>query len=288
MALQIATHSGPFHADDVLAVALIRAFVDPEAQVVRTRDPERVAAADVVVDVGAIFDPSSGRFDHHQATYTGPLSSAGMVLEWLARTERIEASFAQRLRQGVVDYIDDVDNGRVAPKPHVPCFPRIVSALNNSTDDHEGFDRAFDQASTFAVLWLQGLAAEHAKLQEARRVVRAAMDAAEASGSRVLELEAYLPWKGAYFEQGGADHPTDYVLHPGTDGSWRIVAIPPKMGDFGQKRPLPEAWAGLTDEALSAVTGVPGSVFCHKNRFIAVFRTREAAVEALTRHGLER
>lgn len=288
MSLLVATHSGPFHADDVLAVALIRAFHDPEARLVRTRDAERIAEADVVVDVGAVYDPASGRFDHHQATYTGPLSSAGMVLQWLAQTGAIAPGLEQKLRKGVVEYIDDVDNGRVAPKPHVPCFPRIVASLNNAADDHASFDRAFEQASGFAILWLEGIAAEHAKVEEARRVVGAAMAEAVARGSKVIELEAYLPWKGVYFEQGGVDHPTHYVLHPGTDGSWRIVAIPPKMGDFGQKRPLPEDWAGLTDEALEAVTGIPGSVFCHKNRFIAVFRTREGALEALSRYGLDR
>jgi uncharacterized UPF0160 family protein len=112
------------------------------------------------------------------------------------------------------------------------------------------------------------------------------MDEAVAEGRRVIFLERYLPWKPVYFEHGGETHPTDYVLFPGTDGSWRVVAIPPRLGAFEQKRSLPEAWAGLTDDALSRVTGVPGSVFCHKNRFIAVFRTRDGALQALEGHGL--
>ena len=39
MPLTVATHSGPFHADDVMAWALLRRFVDADATVVRTRDP---------------------------------------------------------------------------------------------------------------------------------------------------------------------------------------------------------------------------------------------------------
>ncbi len=287
MPTTVATHDGPFHADDVMAVALIRTFYDAEATVVRTRDPARIAQADLVVDVGAEYAPAEGRFDHHQASYTGPLSSAGMVLAWLASEARIPAELAASLRDGLISYIDDVDNGRVAPKPHVPCFPRMVEALNHPAGDHAAFDRAFEGAVSTGRAWLEGLVAEHARIEEARRVVTAAMRQAEQSGRRVIELERYLPWKPVYFEHGGAEHPTDYVLHPGTDGSWRVVAIPPKLGDFGQKRPLPAAWAGLTDEDLEAVTGVEGSVFCHKNRFIAVFRTREGALEALAKHGLE-
>ena len=286
MSTTVATHDGPFHADDVMAVALIRVFYDGEAAVVRTRDPKKIDAADLVVDVGALFDPSQGRFDHHQASYQGPRSSAGMILDWLTDTGRIGGDLSSSLRTGLMDYIDDVDNGRVAPKPTVPCFPRIVEALTHNARSHPEFDAAFEEAVGLGTSWLRGLRAEHERVLEAKRVVAAAMAKAEASGSRLIELDQYVPWKPVYFENGGGEHPTDYVLHPGTDGSWRVVAIPPKLGDFGQKRPLPEAWAGLTDEALEAVTGVAGSVFCHKNRFIAVFRTREGALEALDRHGL--
>ena len=282
----VATHDGPFHADDVMAVALVRTFVDAQCEVVRTRDPAKLDGADIVVDVGAVYAPEQGRFDHHQASYQGPLSSAGMVLEWLVTSGQIDAELSGKLRHGLMDYIDAVDNGRTAPRSDLPCFPRIVEALNHTAEDHPGFDAAFAHAEQFSCLWLQGLISEHERILRARRVVTQAMQAAEQARSRVIELAEYLPWKPVYFDHGGETHPTDYVMHPGTDGSWRVVAIPPKLGDFGQKRPLPEAWAGLTDAELEAVTGVPGSVFCHKNRFIAVFRTRDAALEALNRFGL--
>ncbi len=287
MPLSIATHDGPFHADDVMAVALLRTFVDPAATVTRTRDPAAHARADVVVDVGGAYDPARGRFDHHQAEYQGPYSSAGMVLDWLVSSGRVAPRLGEGLRDGQMAYLDDVDNGRVAPRPGVPCFPRIVEALNHPADSHAAFDAQFETAAAFAGAWLRGLVAEHDKVLHAERVVTAAMADAAARGSRVIALPEYLPWKAAYFASGGATHPTDFVLHPGTDGSWRVVAIPPKPNDFGQKVPFPEAWAGLTDGALEAVTGVAGSVFCHKNRFIAVFRTEAGAWEALRRHGLE-
>src|SRR5690606_35252065 len=46
--IEVATHSGPFHADDVLAWALIRVFYAADATVVRTRDADRLARAEVV------------------------------------------------------------------------------------------------------------------------------------------------------------------------------------------------------------------------------------------------
>lgn len=277
----VATHNGGFHADDVMAFAMIRTFYDPDATVVRTRDPAQIAAADLVVDVGGVYDPSTRRFDHHQSTYTGPLSAAGMVLEWLADQGTVTRGLAQALRRDVMDYLDAVDNGRTAPTAGVPCFPTIVATFNHPAPDAAAFDRRYLEAVGFAEGWLRGLVASHAATEGARAVIHAAMDRAVADGARFLDLSEYVPWKEPYFARGGEQHPTEFVLHPGADGSWRIVGIPPTLGSMAQKQPLPEAWAGLTDGALAAVTGIPGSVFCHKNRFIAVFQTREGALAGL-------
>lgn len=282
----IATHNGPFHADDVMAVALLRTFWRADAQVVRSRDPEVLDGADAVVDVGGVFDPDTRRFDHHQATYTGPRSSAGMVLDWLEAEGAVEPTLAASLRSGCMDYVDAVDNGRTAPDASVPCFARMVDALNQPASELAEFDQAFEGATRLAAALLEGWRADHAKVARARRIVNQAMADAEHDGRNVLFFDEYVSWKKPYFGLGGADHPTEFVLFPGTDESWRIIAIPPKLGAFEQKRSLPEAWAGLTDEALEEVTGIPGSVFCHKNRFIAVFKTRQAAMRALLETGL--
>jgi uncharacterized UPF0160 family protein len=111
------------------------------------------------------------------------------------------------------------------------------------------------------------------------------MREAERTGSRIIELDRHYKWKRAYFERGGANHPTDYVLFPDGD-TWRLIAIPPDAESFAQKRPLPAAWAGLTDAALSDVVGVIGARFCHKNRFIAVFESRTSADAAIARWSL--
>ena len=70
------------------------------------------------------------------------------------------------------------------------------------------------------------------------------------------------------------------MVFPAGD-SWRIVCIPPEPNSFANKRSLPEEWAGLTDADLERACGIAGARFCHKNRFMAVFATRDGAVEAL-------
>lgn len=286
MPLDVVTHSGPFHADYVLAVALLRRWVDAAATVTRTRDPARIASADVVVDVGGRHDPATRRFDHHQASYTGPRSAAGLVLEWLRAEGRLDAELFQLLDERLVRYVDDVDNGRVAPRFDVPCFARLVDVANHGCTSFADFDHAFEGAVGIAGAWLRGLVVGFEEERAGVAIVHAAMDAAVARGSAIVELPRHLRWKPPYFAAGGATHPTAFVLFPGLDGLWQAVAIPPSEASFDQKVPLPATWAGLVDAELEAAVGVPGAKFCHKNRFIAVFTSRDAALAGLAAAGI--
>ncbi|HMV68263.1 MAG TPA: MYG1 family protein, partial [Myxococcota bacterium] len=147
MALRVGTHSGTFHADDVLAFALIRAYVDADATVTRSRDLTQLDGCDVVVDVGGVFDPARRRFDHHQGSYAGHRSSAGMVLDWLEAEGHVCAELAAELRARAIDYVDAVDTGAEAPRPDVPCFARLVEALGAGLATPEALHAAFLDAA---------------------------------------------------------------------------------------------------------------------------------------------
>ena len=54
----IVTHSGAFHADDVFAVATLDLTYDGKVKFMRSREPEDLAKADIVLDVGAVYDPA--------------------------------------------------------------------------------------------------------------------------------------------------------------------------------------------------------------------------------------
>lgn len=62
---RIGTHNGTFHCDEALACALLRLLPEyANAEIVRTRDPEKLASCDIVVDVGGEYNPQSHRYDH--------------------------------------------------------------------------------------------------------------------------------------------------------------------------------------------------------------------------------
>jgi uncharacterized UPF0160 family protein len=255
---------------------------------VRTRDPDTIARADLAIDVGAEYESVRGRFDHHQRAYQGPLSSAGMVLRWLEHTGKVPKHLAAQLRKDWVDYIDAVDNGRRTPSGGVPCICTIVAALAEQASSVHDFDARFMEAVALCEGIVRGLCARERRDQEASTAVVEAMRQAKAAGSRVLVFDRHHKWKRHYFEHDGAHHPSDYVLFPDEEGSWRLLGIPADDGSSNLKRPLPTEWAGLVDDELSTVVGVPGAKFCHKSRFVAVFATEAAARAAIARWGLDR
>ena len=83
----IATHNGHFHADEALAVYLLRLLpIYNPSRLLRTRDPALLSTAHTVVDVGGEYSPETNRYDHHQRTFNATfptrstkLSSAGLV-----------------------------------------------------------------------------------------------------------------------------------------------------------------------------------------------------------------
>jgi len=42
---------------------------------------------------------------------------------------------------------------------------------------------------------------------------------------------------------------------------------------------LPKSWAGKRDRELEKITGVAGAIFCHRNLFLAVAKTKEAILQ---------
>src|SRR4051794_7837337 len=133
--MQVATHPGNFHADDVFAVAVL-GLVHGSIDVIRTRDEAALAAADVRVDIGGASDPSTGDFDHHQRGGAGERANgiryASFGLVWrelgagLAGGEESAAAIDERLVQGV----DANDTGQnISPALFGGIRPMSVSGV---------------------------------------------------------------------------------------------------------------------------------------------------------------
>jgi uncharacterized UPF0160 family protein len=46
-----------------------------------------------------------------------------------------------------------------------------------------------------------------------------------------------------------------------------------------RRKYLPDSWAGLEGDELDKITGVEGGIFCHRAKFLASAKTKEAAIK---------
>lgn len=276
----VGTHDGTFHGDEVTACALLIVFdcID-ENKIVRTRDQKLLDTCEFVCDVGGIFNPSQKLFDHHQVTYKGELSSAGMILDYLRQERIISEEGWNFLNRTLIFGVDAHDNGR-APQTFGYCtFSHIVSNFNPAdlqcSPDEQ--NRAFFQALHFVIGHIQRSYNRFLYEVECRKLIKAAME----KNRICLFFDQMIPWVEGFFALNGRDHPAWFVIMPAGD-HWKLRGIPPDYEHRMQVRlPLPENWAGLLGEELKQASGVSGAVFCHKGRFTSVWETKEDAINAL-------
>ncbi|KAK3349452.1 metal-dependent protein hydrolase [Lasiosphaeria hispida] len=130
-AVAIGTHNGHFHADEALAVYMLRTHIPTYAgaRLVRTRDPALLETCHTVVDVGGEYDAAHNRYDHHQRTFATnfpgratKLSSAGLVYlhfgrEIVARSLAVPEDSEQvgviwnKIYESFIEALDAHDNG---------------------------------------------------------------------------------------------------------------------------------------------------------------------------------
>ena len=290
----LVTHSGGFHADELLSsVILTRLF--PEAEIVRSRDEGWITPGEgkIIYDVGRRHDPDARIFDHHQSPTPkrpdgAPYSSFGLVWahygraylralgQEAAHVDEVHAAFDR----GFVRPVDLLDNGAIAPSVAGDLagltLPGLLEALKPVFDarDAGAEDAAFAAALPVARALVEGVLRQLGADARAEAIVMAAI--AQCGAAPVLELPMGMPYRAA-IEKAGADHIL-FVIHP-RDGDWALNGIKIAADSFDQRADLPAAWAGLADAALEAASGVKGARFCHSARFLAVARTREAILE---------
>ena len=285
MPMQVATHPGNFHADDVFAVAALELVHGP-LEVVRTRDAERQAAADIRVDVGGRSDPAAGDFDHHQKGGAGERENgiryASFGLVWREHGEALAGSpeAAAAIDERLVCGVDANDVGQTLVETLIGdirpmSVSGVIAALNPSWDEAlspEEEDARFRQAVDLARGMLERELAGAAAFGRARDLVAAAIRRAE--DPRVIELDSNMPWREAVVTNAPD---ALFVVYPKTDG-WGSQAVPRELGSFENRLSFPADWRGRSGAELATATGVEDAVFCHAAGFYASAGSREGIV----------
>ncbi|MBA6382595.1 MYG1 family protein [Colwellia sp. BRX10-6] len=282
--ITIATHNGNFHADDVFGIAALK-HIFPNFNLIRTRNLEVIGKADLVIDVGGEYNADAGRFDHHQRGGAGerengiPYSSFGLVWQ----------KYGLEICQGNQDVANAVDAGLVSTIDAIDCgytegaskginqgisLSQTISMFNPTWQEDSHFDSCFDEAVEFATRILTRFIASANGGISAKEIVAKAIDNAE--DPRVIVLDKYTPWKRTVHALSAQ---ALYMVYPSGSGPWRIQTVPVEPGSFEDRKSLPQAWAGLSDDALKAVTGIDDAMFCHNGLFIAGAETFESTMK---------
>ena len=263
-------------------------------EVVRTRNRDELSEADMRIDVGFSYDPSSGDFDHHQREFDlvreNGIGYASFGLIWREYGALIcgDSEVADAVEQTLVQPVDANDTGQQISQSLVegvrPMHVNaVIGGFNTRWDEdlseeqeRERFDAAVDLAGGI----LEREIASATSGLKAVRVVREAI--AGAVDPRVVELSQNVPWKQVVVTEAPD---ALFVIYPKRQG-FGLETVPRELGTFDNRLDLPADWAGLEKDELADLTGVPDALFCHAKRFLVVAGSHEG-IEALASLALD-
>jgi uncharacterized UPF0160 family protein len=241
--LIVGTHNGTFHADEVMACAILSYIAIARGdvmRVIRTRKKELLEGADILVDVGEKYDGEK-YFDHHQRVGAGGrpngirYSSAGLVWKRFGsafvshffsfESAEVHARIADEVDVRLIQGICAQDCGQRTWEPHRPntgmptTFSQIVS-WHNSPEDVYDDEVAFHQMVNLAESVLIRLATTiHREIASETRVL---YEMARRRDKEILTLDEGMPWQRTVLEH------SEYILYVvfPSGGTWRVQAVP--------------------------------------------------------------
>ena len=234
----ICTHNGTFHCDEALAVFMLRCLSEwQESKIIRSRDHSVINSADIVVDVGGVYDPEKLRFDHHQRGFNETfndstsikLSSAGLVYKHFGKQiiKKVNENLSDeevsmihyQVYKNFIEEIDANDNGieqydsSKLREAGIDATHRVtstiaarVSGFNPDWNDEEGLkniDQAFMQGVEYVGSEFMRKV-EHYSLAwiEARKFVKECYEKRFQNDEfgRIMVMSKWCPWKGPLYE----------------------------------------------------------------------------------------
>jgi uncharacterized UPF0160 family protein len=284
----IVTHDSNFHTDDVFAAATLSLYFEKTDQpfiIRRSRDKSDIEKADIVFDVGFVYDAEKGRFDHHQSDGAGirengvPYAAFGLVwkhfgLALLDQNKNIWKAVDDQLATP----IDAPDNGfslteQVIPNIQPFYLGDVISVLFSKGQDP---DKEFFQAVIFAKKLMTEFIE---RIKAGEEVKDRILDEYESSDDKKIVVAGFPTTRQMMWV--ALKEKTDVlfgVFQSKTNSDWNIVAMRKTLNSFGNRKDMPESWGGLQEVDLQKVTGVPDAVFCHRNLFLASARSKKGAI----------
>ena len=250
---QIITHAGIFHADEIVAIAIIKR-VYGNLPIIRNHRPSSEELADpeiFVIDVGKDYNPKMNNFDHHQDEDL----PASNFLIWnkfmleIALISRLNSKqakiFSEKMIGNFIRYISDVDRGKIIETSSTSSINSIIRSLNNIAN-------GFETAIHVAEIALEG-----------------------AIQTAILAVKGIILWEGfeRLSDKVKIQETTDFIP------DWKEMAKEEDICYLVQKN-LKEGWQVVsrsTDEFILPESTL--QTFRHNSGFMIVFAEKQQAID---------
>lgn len=272
------THSGFFHADDVLCTALLR-IINPNIKI------KRVHTITEDMESFLVFDIGGGKFDHHQSDNESrtwkkgelniPYASFGKLWE-LIGYQLLGDNYYKVMDYDFVSEIDRADNSS-----YNTTFSMLIESMNpqwNEDQSDEAIYKKFEEAVSISIVLLNSYMNKMKSFLEADRKLEECLSDVETIEVKyknknyslhVLYRDEYIP---IIRQLSFTD--VDFYIYPSNRGGYCISPIKDKSTkDFKIK--IPEWLYGKNEEELSKI--VNGIKFVHSSGFLATSKDKESA-----------
>lgn len=280
----LGTHSGKFHADDIMATAILRLLLG-DIKVTRTRDENILRKLDFVYDI------SLGEFDHHQLNKeirenNIPYAACGLV--WREFGSRVIQTFHSELEENdiisIFDYVDQnllqgidaTDNGiDIKSEIKVTSISDIIQSFNPTWDSNDSKDEAFEDATQYATEVIKRMISRQISVIKARSIVNEAFQ--NRDSKEIMVLKNGCPWLHQLLKID-LNNEVLFVISPDDHHvEYKIQTVKKSTDTFEARKDILESIRGKSSEEINSIINIDDAIFCHKAGFIASTKSMESA-----------
>lgn len=299
--IQLLTHSGQFHADDIFSTALLNLYFknkEPKTKLKHKRSlkKEDTEKADIVYDIGLIYNPKKLRFDHHQNSpdlvrANGiPYAAFGLVFKHFGpelislvskeKNKKVINDIFEIVEEKLVQHIDAMDNGMLTYKKQFKGVDVVtidnyfqMCKFASGVDDMKKIDKVFFDLVKFSQPIVENIIKYATSIQKEKKLGIKAYE--KAKDKRVIICDRFYSFNFNKFPE------PLIVMYPDLRGGWSAKNV--QKGDdlYDARFYFPESWRGLVDEELEKACDVKGAKFCHKTGFLCVNETKEGLLKMI-------
>ena len=250
---KIIVHAGAFHADEVLAIAILRHFgvVAPVERKFQVSAEELADPEIFVLDVAQRYELENGNFDHH---HDKNLSATNILIaDWLVQEGEMSSEVRENLQE-FLGYVSDVDRGVIPGGGIAASFNGIIRSMNPA--DLTQSTTVFESAVGLAQ---QIFASQMAVSERAVADTHIWAGLERIAGGKVaIQLDTYqlAGWKEMAEKEG-----VTFLVTPNPRGGWQIIS---------------------RDSVLFNIPADGRQNFRHNSGFLAVYISKEDALAHAT------